>query len=430
METRGEVGRKVPPMRRSLNGLKSLARGGSGRTSSLLALAVLLGFVPALVGGGVPAQAAAKADMAIASVSDYPDPVFTNQSVGYTVSVENLGPSQATGVELSSALPSGVRFEPDQSDPACTESGGIVTCSFASWDANAAGLIRITVTPSTAGVLQLTFTVTATERDPDLSNNSQTETTTVVQPTEADVSINLPGSVQGYTGQNIFLDFEVGNAGPATAIGVTVTLQFPPGLSPSSGGGVCTDTGSGLSCTYSLGSVPAGRGIAEIIGVTASVAGSYTVQGSVTADQPDPVPSNNSDSTLVTATPAADLSAQIADSADPATPGSAITYTVTVTNHGPSPASAVSLTDTWSTTVGGGVQLLSFAAAQGPCTLTNQRIDCQLGGLASGASTTVTVTLRALGTGSVTDQAQVSAAEFDPDTANNAAAETTTVGPA
>ena len=42
--------------------------------------------MPALVGGGVPAQAAAKADMAIASVSDYPDPVFTNQSVTYTVS--------------------------------------------------------------------------------------------------------------------------------------------------------------------------------------------------------------------------------------------------------------------------------------------------------------------------------------------------------
>jgi uncharacterized repeat protein (TIGR01451 family) len=418
-------------MRRSLNGLKSLARGGSGRTFSLLALAVVLGFVPALVGGGASAQAAARADMAIASVSDYPDPVFTNQSVGYTVSVGNLGPAQATGVEVSSALPSGVRFEPDQSNPACAESGGIVTCSFASWDANAAGLIRITVTPSTAGVLQLTFTVTATERDPDLSNNSQTETTTVVQPAEADVSLNLPASVQGYAGQNIFLDFEVGNAGPAPATGGTVTLQFPPGLSPSYGGGVCTDTGGGLSCRYSLGSLPAGHGIAEIIGVTASAAGSYTVQGSVTADQPDPVLSNNSDSTLVTATPAADLSAQIAESADPAAPGSAITYTVTVTNHGPSPASAVALADTWGTTAGGGVQLLSFAAAQGPCALTsNQGIDCQLGGLASGASATVTVTVRALGTGSVTDQAQASAAEFDPDTANNAAAETTTVGPA
>jgi uncharacterized repeat protein (TIGR01451 family) len=112
-----------------------------------------------------------------------------------------------------------------------------------------------------------------------------------------------------------------------------------------------------------------------------------------------------------------------------ASPGSAITYTVTVTNNGPSPASAVALTDSWSATVVGGVQLLSFAATQGQCALTSaQRIDCQLGGLANSANTTVTVTVRARGTGSVTDQAQVSAAEFDPNTANNADSETTAVG--
>jgi uncharacterized repeat protein (TIGR01451 family) len=415
-------------MRRSLNGRNSLPRGIGRRAAALALLAVVLSVVPALV-GSASAVAATTADMAIASVSDYPDPVFTNQSVAYTVSVENLGPAQATGVKLTAALPSGVRFEPLQSDAACTESGGIVTCNFASWDANAAGLIRIAVTPSTAGVLELTFAVSAAERDRDLSNNSQTETTTVLQPTDADISINLPTSVTGYVGQNLFLNLEVGNAGPATATGVTVTLEFPRGLSPSSGGGVCTDTGSGLSCAYSLSSLPAGSGIGEFIAIAASAAGTYTVQGSVTADQPDPVLSNNSDSTLVTATAAADLSAQIVESADPATPGSAITYTVTVTNNGPSAASAVALADSWSTTIAGGVQLLSFATTQGQCALTSdQRIDCQLGGLAGGANTTVTVTLRARGTGSVTDQAQVSAAEVDPNTANNADSETTTVG--
>lgn len=416
-------------MRRSLNGRNSLPRGIGRRAVALVLVAVVLSVGPALVGASASAVAATTADMAIASVSDYPDPVFTNQSVAYTVSVENLGPGQATGVKLTAALPSGVRFEPLQSDSACTESGGIVTCNFASWDANAAGLIRIAVTPSTAGVLQLTFAVSAAERDRDLSNNSQTETTTVVQPTDADISINLPTSVTGYVGQNLFLNLEVGNAGPATATGVTVTLEFPRGLNPSSGGGVCTDSGSGLSCAYSQSSLPAGSGIGEFIAIAASAAGTYTVQGSVSADQPDPVPSNNSDSTLVAATPAADLSAQIVESADPATPGSAITYTVTVTNNGLSPASAVVLTDSWSTTVAGGVQLVTFATTQGQCALTsNQSIDCQLGGLANGAATTVTVTVRARGIGSVTDQAQVSAAEFDPNTANNADSETTTVG--
>jgi uncharacterized repeat protein (TIGR01451 family) len=419
-------------MPRSLNGLTFLARGRGSRVFTLLVLAAVLGLVPSLIGGRAFAQAPGRADMAVASVSDDPDPVLINQTVTYFVSVENRGPSQATGVELTAALPSGVRFEPAQSDAPCIESGGLVTCSFASWPANAAGILRIAVTPSAAGVLQLTFTVRAAERDPDPSNNSQTETTVVVEPTEAEVSIDLPTSVEGYAGQNfIWLSVEVRNGGPASATGLTVTLQFPSGLSQGYGGGVCTDTGSGQSCTYAIpGSVPAGSGVVDLIGVAASAAGSYTVSGSVTADQPDPVLSDNSDSTLVTVTPAADVSAQIADSTDPATPGTAIAYTVTVTNHGPSPASAVALTDSWSATVSGGVQLLSFATTQGQCALTGNRIDCQLGGLASGATATVTVTVRPRGTGSITDQAQVSAAEFDPDTANNADSETTTVGSA
>jgi uncharacterized repeat protein (TIGR01451 family) len=419
-------------MPRSLNGLTFPARGRGSRGLTLLVLAVLLGLMPSLIGGQAFAQGPPRADMAVADVTDNPDPVLINQTVTYFVSVENRGPGPATGVELTAALPPDVRFEPAQSDAPCTESGGIVTCSFASWPANAAGILRIAVTPSTAGVLQLTFAVSATERDPDLSNNSQTETTMVVEPTEAEVSIDMPTSVEGYAGQNfIWLSVEIRNAGPAPVTGLTFTLQFPPGLSEGYGGGVCTDTGSGQSCTYAIpGSVPAGSGVGDLIGVAASAAGSYTVSGSVTADQPDPVLSDNSDSTLVTATPAADVSTQIVDSTDPATPGAAITYTVTVTNHGPSPASTIALTDTWTTTVARGVQLLSFAKTQGQCVLTSNRIDCQLGGLASGASSTMTVTVRPRGTGSITDQAQTSAAEFDPDTANNADSETTTVGSA
>lgn len=399
------------------------------RMSTLLVFAVLVSFVPTLAGGSAAAQTAANADMGI-TVDDSPDPVLTHHSLLYQVGVYNRGPSPATGVEVTTTLPSGVRFDPSQSDSLCIESDGIVTCSFSSWDANAAGTVLITVIPSTPGALRLSFTVTATEPDPDLSNNFETEDTVVVEPAEADVSINLPSSVEGYAGENIWLGVEVGNSGPATAIGLTVTLEFPRGISPSFGGGLCTETDSGLSCSYSFGSLLPGSGSAAILGLTASEAGSYTLRGSVSAEQPDPVVSNNSDTTVVHASPAADLSAQIAESADPSSPGQALTYTVTITNHGPSPASALTLTDSWSTTVPGGAQLLSVETTQGQCTLTvDSSIDCHLGELANGANATVTLTLRPRGVGSVTDQAQVSAAEFDRDTANNADSETTTVGP-
>jgi uncharacterized repeat protein (TIGR01451 family) len=175
------------------------------------------------------------------SLSDSPDPVFTNHSLHYELGVYNFGPSRATGVEVTATLPPGVHFESSLPNSACSESAGIVTCSFPSWDVNAAGIFLITVTPSTAGVLQLTFTVTALEPDPDLSNNSQTEDTVVVEPTEADVSINLPSSVEGYAGENIWLAVEVDTAGPAIATGLTVILEFPSGLRPGVGGGVHRD---------------------------------------------------------------------------------------------------------------------------------------------------------------------------------------------
>jgi uncharacterized repeat protein (TIGR01451 family) len=418
-------------MLRSRNQYESPPRVGNRRRSMLLVLAVLLSLVPTFAAGSASARAPARADMSI-MVSDSPDPVLTNHDLRYQLEVANLGPSPATGVEVTATLPATVRFEPFESDPACSESAGTVTCSFPSWDADAARIVLITVTPSTAGVLQVTYAVTATEQDRDLSNNSDTEDTVVVEPTEADVSINLPTSVEGYAGQNIFLGIEVRNAGPAGATGLTVILEFPPGLRPGDfGGGLCTETDTGLSCSYSWGSLPPGAGSIGILGVTASDAGSYTVQGLLTSDQPDPVSSNNADSTVVNAIPAADLSVQITESVDPSTPGEALTYTVTITNLGPSPASAVTLADTWSTTISGGVQLLSLGATQGQCAQTaDSSIDCQLGGLASGADATLTVRLRPRGIGSVTDQAEVSAGEFDPDTTNNADSETTRIGSA
>jgi hypothetical protein len=108
--------------------------------------------------------------------------------------------------------------------------------------------------------------------------------------------------------------------------------------------------------------------------------------------------------------------------------GQPLTYTVTVNNHGPSPASAVSLVDTWTAATRGSADLISVVVSQGGClTVTRNRVECQLGSLASGASATLTVRLRPRGTGLVTDQASASAAEPDPDSANNSDQETTTV---
>jgi uncharacterized repeat protein (TIGR01451 family) len=394
---------------------------------------VLAAILLASLGSPVSAQTAGEADMAILGVSDDPDPVTQNRAVTYDVGIGNFGPSRASGVGLTVELPPAVRFEPSMSSSNCSESGGTVSCSADFWDANAAGITTISATPTSPGLLQLTFEVTANEPDPNPMNNSDTETTQVNEATDADVSLRV-GDAQGFAGQRICcLGVEVFNAGPADATGITVTLLFPPGLRPGEGApGSCTaDEGGATTCEVGFGSIPDRAGSSLLMEVRADAAGTYTVTGSVSADQPDPDTSNNADSGTVVVHPAADVSVRKTDSADPATPGQKLTYFVTVTNQGPSQATAVSLTDAWSSTVPGGVTLLSFTVSQGSCTQTGEAtVGCQLGTLAGTATATLTIVLRPQGRGTVTNMASVSAAEFDPDTANNSASEETTVGKA
>ncbi len=393
----------------------------------VLLLVLLSSLVPVLTAGPASAQAKRGSDLQIGDVSDLPDPVLTNAPVTYHVQVANAGPSPATGVQVTTALPASARFEPVQSDPACSAAGSLVTCSYPSHDVNAVRILRIAVIPTTAGSLELTFAVTAAEPDPDLSNNSVSETTQVVEPTEADISINIPGSVQTYAGEPAFYSVEVGNAGPATATAITATLELPTGLSLASPAS-CTDSDTGTKCIIQFGSLPPSTGSVALLQLTASAAGSYTVRAGVSADQPDPNPLNNVDSGLVEVRPAADLSVRVIESADPTTPGRPLTYTVTVSNLGPSPAPTVTLVDEWSTTTTGDVKLLAFTSTQGQCTLTTgQSIECALGELASGSSVDVVVRLQPRGTGTVTNQAQVFS-DLDRNTGNNTASETTIVG--
>jgi uncharacterized repeat protein (TIGR01451 family) len=392
---------------------------------SALLLTVLSVFV---IPAGT-AHAADPVDLFIESLYDSPDPVNAYAKASYTVWIGNRGPGAATAVTLTTELPSGVSFQPSPWDDRCTANAMVVTCDFATvWPNYPPSPVAIDLVATTAGSISLTFTVSAAEPDANPADNSQTETTTVVMPTEADIALELCCSAPAYAGQAFGVGAGVFNAGPAPATGATAVLRLPAGVSlvferP------CVPDGAELLCTV-IGPVDIfpSTGLASPLLMVASAPGTYVISGYASADQPDPDTTNNSGSVTVTVAPAADTAVTITESADPTRPGQALTYTVTVTNNGPSPASNVSLTDEWSAAVPGGLALLSVSGSQGQCTLTARaRVDCDFGELASGATATLTLRLRARGVGSVTNQAQVTAIEFDADTTNNAATETTSI---
>jgi uncharacterized repeat protein (TIGR01451 family) len=105
-------------------------------------------------------------------------------------------------------------------------------------------------------------------------------------------------------------------------------------------------------------------------------------------------------------------------------PGGPLTYTLTVTNNGPSAAAGVTVTET----PGAGILGATATGCSG------SPLVCPIGTLAAGATATVTVTATAdasLSPGGVlTNTASVSAATADPAPGNNSATATTTVGAA
>ncbi len=119
--------------------------------------------------------------------------------------------------------------------------------------------------------------------------------------------------------------------------------------------------------------------------------------------------------------PLNDLVVSVTDAPDPVLLGSNLTYVVTVTNIGPTTATAVTITNTLPPTV----TLVSVATTQGSCTTNGNVIRCALGSVATGATVTIVVVPPAPGL--ITNRVAIGRGESDPNAANNAATNVTTV---
>lgn len=105
------------------------------------------------------------------------DPAPVGDSLVYTLSAANAGPSTATSVSVVDTLPAGVTFSSASgSGWSCLVNGGLVTCTRASLAAGNAPAISITVNlPSNyAGASSLTnlVTISSALSDPSPGNNS------------------------------------------------------------------------------------------------------------------------------------------------------------------------------------------------------------------------------------------------------------------
>jgi uncharacterized repeat protein (TIGR01451 family) len=110
-------------------------------------------------------------------MTDAPDPVAAKGTVTYTLTVANQGASPAPGAAIVDTLPAGVTLS--AASAGCSQAAGVVTCELGSVAAAASTAVTITVTTKARGTLTNTATVGSNVGDPDASDNTATETTTV-----------------------------------------------------------------------------------------------------------------------------------------------------------------------------------------------------------------------------------------------------------
>lgn len=121
------------------------------------------------------------ADLSIAQ-TDSPDPVEVGSLLTYSITINNQGPANATGVVVTDTLPANVDFVSAVPDQGSCSQPGAVNCNLGTINSGNSANITITVTPRAAGSITNQVSVTGIEADPNLANNANSESTRVTAP--------------------------------------------------------------------------------------------------------------------------------------------------------------------------------------------------------------------------------------------------------
>ncbi len=237
-----------------------------------------------------------------------PDPVVAGERVTWTLTVLNAGPSIATAVTVTDALPSGLSgATASASVGTCeiVEPEGELLCALGALASGSTATVSVSadLAAGASGELTNTAAVGSGVPDPDESNNTDTVTVRVVGDT--DVSLTKTASkATAVVGDRITYTLVVANAGPSVADGVVVVDSLPAGLRPVgtaiSEVGSCTSSGQTTTCR--LGNVGPGQSItvrvvAQVLDTAAG--GSVTNRATVTTAANDRDPANDADSATV-----------------------------------------------------------------------------------------------------------------------------------
>lgn len=358
-----------------------------------------------------------------------PNPVAQGSNMVSTMRVTNHGPRAAAigEVKIVETLPIGETFvSASGANWTCApQVGQDITCTYnAALALNASTPnLGLTTTAAQSGTLTNTACAVFTDSggvqaDPVPGNNCASATSESTQtPNAADLQLTksaAPGSLD-WNAPTITYTLTVTNAGPGESTSVILSDPIPGYIAgktvvnASKTGGTSPATftctpGATVTCFMSSGTMALGSTAEITVTVTRPLLDSSGQAGnkwvnsaSVRSNaQGDPVPANNVATADVQVDPVADVTITNTVTPGSVPAGTNATYVLTINNNGPSTANGVTVSDVFNIPEGSMTFISAVASNGGTCAYDSaaKTLNCTIGNMASGATRTVTITVR------------------------------------
>jgi uncharacterized repeat protein (TIGR01451 family) len=357
--------------------------------------------------------------------------VSAGDQIGYTITVSATGNSESNNVQVSDPLPTGTdgdwTIASQSVADLCSITSGTLTCPTSGTLGMAPGdSFTVHIVANTSAADCTTYDNTATVTSDNAGTDQAEAVITCQKPVihitkKADSTAVSAGDAIGFT-------VTVNATGAGTAHNVQVNDPLPAGPSWSidtqSNADLCSITSGTLSC----GPTSLAAGGSFSVHITAATSKSECSTYHNTADVTTDNAGNGEASATITCTtpppsggggapPTIDLAITKSANPNPATVGGQITWTMVVTNNGPSNATGVTVSDPLPSEV----SFVSASSTQGSCSFASGTVTCAIGSMVNGASVTVTVVTTLNATGTLVNTATVKGDQTETNTANNVA---------
>lgn len=370
-------------------------------------------------------------DADLVVVKSGPTSVTAGQTIAYTISATNNGPDAAVNVFLTDVLPPGTTLSSFLQNTGPTfscaapapGSPGTIQCTIVTLGGGLSAtfslVLNVNTTFADGGTLTNTATFSSDSGDSNPNNNTSSTSATVTGVT--DIAVTKTAAPTADAGANLTYTITVQNLGANAAASTQLSDTIPAGttfvsFNQNSGPAFSCSGTTTISCSNASFASGATATFALVVSLPSNATGSIANTANVSTTTIDTNSGNDSSTANTTITQHADLAVTKSGPAVAAV-GTDVAYTITVSNIGPSDASAVTLSDT----IPAQTSFVSMQQNSGPlfnCSGTTT-VTCTIATLAPTATATFTLTVHVNTAGSLANTATVSATTADPVPGNN-----------